>query len=196
MHSFENRAVGFAFTGSFCTMRSALDAMRTLAEMNVQLTPIFSPAAASIDTRFGKAADFCAEAEAIAGRPGIYTIGQAEPIGPRRLLDALIVAPCTGNTLAKLAQGITDTSVTMACKAHLRNGRPLLLAIASNDALSAGAKNIGMLLSRRHIYFTPFGQDDPIKKPTSLIADFALIPDALAEALAGRQMQPLFCMHS
>ena len=143
------------------------------------------------DSRFGDAAGFQARIEKICGRPIIQTIPQAEPIGPKKLLDALVIAPCTGNTIAKLANGITDTTVTMAAKAHLRNSRPVILAVSTNDGLSANGKNIGELMNRKNIYFVPFGQDDPVHKPCSLVADFALIGPTIHEALEGRQIQPV-----
>ena len=146
---------------------------------------------AATDTRFGNAHDFMREMERICGRRVIATVEQAEPIGPKGLLDVLVICPCTGNTLAKLANGITDTAVTMAAKAHLRNSRPLVLAPSTNDWLSALAGSIGVLLNRKYIYFVPFGQDDPEKKPTSLVADFSLVADAAQAALEGRQLQPL-----
>ncbi|MGI6169472.1 MAG: dipicolinate synthase subunit B, partial [Christensenellales bacterium] len=153
--------------------------------------PIVSGAVAQTDTRFGKAADFISRITAITGRAPITTIADAEPIGPQRLLDILVVAPCTGNTLAKLANGITDTSVTMACKAQLRNLSPLLIALSTNDGLSANAPNLGAMLNRRHVYFVPFGQDDPQKKVHSLTADLEKLPEALHAALEGNQLQPL-----
>lgn len=153
--------------------------------------PIVSESAASTDTRFGSAADFLKTVETAAGRSAIRCIRDAEPIGPKKLLDALVIAPCTGNTLAKLSGGVTDSTVTLAAKAHLRNGRPVLLAIASNDALAGNAENIGRLLARKHYYFVPFGQDDPEGKPCSLVADMNQLRPALEAALQGRQLQPL-----
>lgn len=182
--------IGFAMCGSFCTFEKAMSAMEELAAQH-RITPIFSAAACETDSRFGKAADFIARAEAICKSPVLRTIAQVEPIGPKKLLDALVIAPCTGNTLAKLANGIADGPVTMAAKSHLRNGRPLILALATNDALGAAAENIGRLLARRHIYFVPFGQDDPAGKPNSMIAHFPLLPQTLQAALGGVQLQPL-----
>ena len=182
--------IGFALCGSFCTYNQVMPVMELLSR-DYDLTPIFSHAAATIDTRFGSAADHIAQATEICGKKPLTTIAQAEPIGPQKLFDALIIAPCTGNTLAKLAHSIADTPVTMAAKSHLRNGRPVILAISSNDALGGGAENIGKLLVRKHIYFVPFGQDDPIGKPTSMIADFTRIPQTLECALEGKQVQPL-----
>ena len=168
--------------------------MEALEEIRARwrnVVPIVSEHTAATDTRFGKAHDLMREMERICDRRVISSIQAAEPIGPKQLLDLLIIAPCTGNTLGKLAAGITDTSVTMAAKAHLRNGRPLLVALSTNDGLSTSARSIGELLSRKNIYFVPFGQDDPAQKPTSLIADFSLTADAAQAALEGRQLQPI-----
>ena len=182
--------IGFALCGSFCTFEKAFPAMEALANAH-DVTPIFSTAAYETDTRFGAAADHIARAESICGKKVIHTIAQAEPIGPKKLLDALIIAPCTGNTLAKLAHSIADGPVTMAAKSHLRNGRPVLIALSTNDALAGAAENIGRLLAKKHYYFVPFGQDDPSGKPTSMIADYALLPAALDAALEGWQLQPI-----
>ena len=190
----EKRRLGFALTGSFCTYDKVFPLLRELAR-DYEVTPIFSAAAAATDSRFGLAQDFMSEAEAICGRPALTTLREVEPIGPKKLLDLLLVAPCTGNTLAKLAAGIADGAVTMACKSQLRNGRPLVLAISTNDGLGAAAENVGRLLARKHVYFVPFGQDDPAGKPTSLVADFSLAPAALAAALRGEQVQPLLLGH-
>jgi dipicolinate synthase subunit B len=165
--------------------------MRRLRETGASVVPILSEHACSIDTRFGAAEEWRGRVEALCGRPAIHTIQDAEPIGPKALLDILIVAPCTGNTLGKLACGVTDSCVTMACKAHLRNGRPVVLAVSTNDGLSASAKNIGELLTRRGIYFVPFGQDDPDGKPRSLVADLERLPETLEHALKGEQIQPI-----
>ena len=162
-----------------------------MKEAGWDLYPIMSPITYETDTRFGKAADFRARIEEICGREIIHEIKDAEPIGPKKLLDIMVIAPCTGNTMGKLACGITDTPVTMAAKAHLRNARPLLIAPATNDALSASAKNIGALLNCKNIYFVPLGQDDAIKKPTSMIADFTQIGTAMEAAMEGRQLQPI-----
>ena len=183
--------IGFALTGSFCTFDKALEAAQQVRDRFGDLIPIASANAAGLDTRFGTAADFMGRLEAIAGRPALRTLTEAEPIGPKKLLDALVVCPCTGNTLAKLAAGIADTPVALAVKAHLRNGRPVVLAVSTNDGLAAAAKNIGLLLDKKHLYFVPFGQDDPVKKPSSLVADFSRTADAVAAALAGQQLQPV-----
>ena len=183
--------VGFAFCGSFCTFSQAMEALGRVRARYGDVTPIVSEASAVTDTRFGRACDFTAEMERICGKPVIDSIARAEPIGPKGLLDVLVICPCTGNTLAKLANGIADTAVTMAAKAHLRNGRPVVIAMASNDGLAAGARNIGELLVRKHYYFVPFGQDDPVKKPCSLVADFSKLSETVDAALQGMQIQPL-----
>ena len=183
--------IGFAFCGSFCTHQSVLQAYLRLADTYEQIVPILSEHAASIDTRFGTAEHFLWEIETAAGRPAIRTLAEAEPIGPKKLLDLLIIAPCTGNTLAKLAHGVTDSVVTLAAKAHLRNNGPILLALATNDALAGNAENIGKLLARRNYFFVPLRQDDPAGKPCSLVADMTKIEEAAQAALQGRQLQPL-----
>lgn len=187
----EQVRVGFAFCGSYCTYGGAMAALERVQARYGDVTPIVSERSADTDTRFGSAHDFMREMERICDRRVVDTIQKAEPIGPQRLLDVLVVCPCTGNTLAKLACGMTDGAVTMAVKAHLRNGGPVVLAVATNDALAASAKNIGELMARKGFYFVPFRQDDPEKKPTSVVADFSLVPDAIGAALEGRQLQPL-----
>ena len=182
--------VGFAMCGSFCTYAKVFPVMEALAAQ-YRVIPIFSDAARGIDSRFGSAKEHWQLAERICGTSPLHTIDQVEPIGPKKLLDALIIAPCTGNTLAKLAHSIADTPVTMAAKSHLRNGRPVLIAVSTNDALAGAAENIGKLLGKKHYYFVPFGQDDPENKPTSMVADFSQIPKALDAAFAGKQLQPL-----
>lgn len=182
--------IGFAMCGSFCTYSEVFPVMELISR-DYQVIPIFSNAAYTIDSRFGTAGEHIRTATEICGTEPLHTIGQAEPIGPKKLLDALIIAPCTGNTLAKLAHSIADTPVTMAAKSHLRNGRPVIVAVSTNDALGGAAENIGKLLARKHYYFVPFGQDDPVKKPTSMVADFSKIPQALESALEGRQLQPM-----
>lgn len=183
--------VGFAFCGSFCTYAKALEALERVKAKYGDVTPIVSPSGVDTDTRFGSAHDHLREMERICGRPVLDSIAKAEPIGPRGLLDVLVVCPCTGNTLGKLACGITDTAVTMAAKAHLRCGGPVVLAVATNDGLAASAKNIGALLDKKHVYFVPFRQDDPAEKPTSLVADFSLVPETIDAALRGEQLQPV-----
>jgi len=182
--------VGFALCGSFCTYASVFPVMAELAKKH-RVIPIFSQSAYTLDSRFGTAQSHIDRATAICGQPPLHTIPEVEPIGPKKLLDALVIAPCTGSTLAKLAHSIADTPVTMAAKSHLRNGRPILLAVSTNDALAGAAENIGKLLCRRNFYFVPFGQDDPIKKPTSMVADFSKLPQALEEMMDGRQIQPI-----
>ena len=183
--------IGFAVCGSFCTHSKAIETLEQVRARWRNVVPIVSECTAATDTRFGKAHDLMREMERICDRRVIDSIQAAEPIGPKQLLDLLIIAPCTGNTLGKLAAGITDTSVTMAAKAHLRNGRPLLIAPSTNDGLSTSAASIGELLRRKNIYFVPFGQDDPKGKPTSLAADFSLVAEAAQAALEGRQLQPI-----
>ena len=187
----ENKTVGFAICGSFCTHAKAMEALEQVKARFERVVPIVSQVVADTDTRFGKAHDLMREMERICDHRVITTIKGAEPIGPQKLLDLLIIAPCTGNTLGKLAAGVTDSSVTMAAKAHLRNERPVLIAPSTNDGLSASAASIGALLPRKYIYFVPFGQDDFEKKPTSLVANFSLVADAAQAALNGTQLQPL-----
>ena len=182
--------VGFALCGSFCTYDRIFPMMERLTK-SYDIIPIFSQSAYTTDSRFGTADDHIAKAEAICGKPPLHTLAEVEPIGPKRLLDALVIAPCTGNTLAKLAHSIADGPVTMAAKSHLRNGRPVVVAISTNDALGGAAENIGKLLARKHYFFVPFGQDDAFGKPTSVVADFSKIPQTLEQALEGRQLQPL-----
>ena len=183
--------VGFAFCGSFCTLQQAVPALERAKARYGDVTPIVSETVAATDSRFGPAHEYMREMERICGRRVIDSIPKAEPIGPKKLLDVLVICPCTGNTLAKLANGVTDTAVTMAAKAHLRNGRPVVLCPATNDGLAASARNIGALLDKKNVYFVPFRQDDPAKKPTSLVADFSKVEDTIDAALAGRQLQPV-----
>lgn len=187
------KRIGFAITGSFCTFRKVLDRLEELAKTGADITPIMSETSYSTDTRFGSAEGFIKRIEDICKKPVISNIKLAEPIGPQALLDLLVIAPCTGNTIAKLANGIADSSVTLAAKAHLRNGRPILIAVSTNDGLGNAAKNIGMLLNSKNIYFVPFGQDDCENKPNSLVANMALIPEACRMALEYRQLQPILC---
>lgn len=183
--------IGFALCGSFCTFEAALAQMEQLKKTGADVTPIFSEQAYETDTRFGTAESFRKRAEAVTGKEIIHTIVQAEPIGPKKMFDLLLVEPCTGNTLGKLANGITDTAVTMACKSHLRTARPLLLAVSTNDALSGSAKSIGALMSRSSIYFVPMRQDNPAEKPRSIVADFPKTEQAIRSALNGKQLQPI-----
>lgn len=182
--------IGFAMCGSFCTFDQVFPVMEEVAKYHTVI-PIFSGISYTTDSRFGTHGEHIDMAEKICGRHVLHTIEQVEPIGPKKLLDALIIAPCTGNTLAKLAHSIADGPVTMAAKSHLRNGRPVIIAVSTNDALAGAGENIGKLLSRKHYYFVPFGQDNPEKKPTSMVADFTKIPETLAAALEGRQIQPV-----
>lgn len=182
--------IGFALCGSFCTYAKVFPVMELLTR-DYQVIPIFSSTSYTIDSRFGSAKEHLAAAREICGTEPLHTIAQVEPIGPKKLFDALVIAPCTGNTLAKLAHGIADGPVTMAAKSHLRNGRPVVVAVSTNDGLAGAAENIGRLLARKHYYFVPFGQDDAAGKPTSLVADFAQIPQTLDAALEGRQIQPI-----
>ena len=183
--------IGCAMTGSFCTFRAAFDAWRALRATGAELIPILSFNAGSLDNRFYTAADARQILTEICGHEILDSIPAVEPIGPKKLLDLLIVAPCTGNTLAKIAAGITDTPVALAVKSHLRNNRPVLLAISTNDALSGSAQNIGKLMNTKNIYFVPFCQDDPEKKPASAVARFELLPESANLALRGRQIQPI-----
>ncbi len=184
--------LGFAMCGSFCTLKSAIEHMKNLKKFGYDIIPIMSFNASSIDTRFGKAEDFNNEVAEISGKNIIKTIKEAEPIGPKNMVDALIVAPCTGNTLAKISNAITDTPVTMAVKSQLRVNKPVILTLATNDALSASAQNIGKLLNIKNIFFVPMKQDDPENKPNSLVADFDLIPQSIELAIKGKQKQPVF----
>ena len=177
--------------GSFCTHARAMAALEQVRARWRNVVPIVSECTAATDTRFGNAHDLMREMERICDHRVISTVKAAEPIGPQKLLDLLIIAPCTGNTLAKLAHSIADSPVTMAAKSHLRNGRPVLLAVSTNDALAGAAENIGKLMARKHYYFVPFRQDSWEKKPTSMVADFSLIPDAAEAALDGQQIQPI-----
>ncbi|MDI9514486.1 MAG: dipicolinate synthase subunit B [Clostridiaceae bacterium] len=183
--------IGFAVTGSFCTISEAIIELERLAFLGVEVYPILSTAVATTNTRFGRADDFRRRIEMVTGKDCIDTITDAEPIGPKKMLDLIVVAPCTGNTLSKIANGITDTPVTMAVKASLRNQKPVVLAIATNDGLGANGKNIGTLLNTKNVFFVPFGQDDPEKKNNSLIARFGLIVPTIELALEGKQIQPV-----
>ena len=191
MEELKGIRVGFAMCGSFCTFSQCFEALEKLVGLGCIPVPIMSFNAYDTDTRFGRAADHAARLESLCGRPVIHTIPDAEPIGPKGMTDIMLVANCTGNTLAKLAQSITDTPVTMAVKSHLRGSKPVVLNIATNDALAGSAKNIFSLINYKNYYFVPFLQDDPIKKPFSLMGDFSLIPSSLSAALSGIQLQPV-----
>lgn len=183
--------IGFALCGSFCTISKAMEQMRLLQEKGAQILPILSETVSATDTRFGTAKQLKQDIFDITGVTAIDTVKGAEPIGPKGLLDALVIAPATGNTIAKIAGAVTDTAVTMAAKATLRNEKPVVVCTATNDGLGASAKNIGILMAMRGIYLVPLRQDDPVKKPTSVVADFSQLLPTLREALAGRQIQPL-----
>lgn len=184
--------VGFALTGSFCTFDRAIKQMEHLIEHGYDVFPIMSVWARKLDTRFGNSEDFVHRIETICNREVMDTLVKVEPIGPKKMLDILAIVPCTGNTLAKITYGITDTPVAMAVKSHLRNLRPVLLGVSTNDALGASAKNIGQLLNTKNIYFLPMAQDDPQNKPRSVIAKFDRLEEAIEDALQGRQIQPIF----
>lgn len=184
--------IGYALCGSFCTFKESVEVLINLKNIYSEIVPIMSYNAYNTDTRFGKSEDWVRNIEEICGKKVIHSIEDAEPLGPKITLDALVISPCTGNTLAKLANGITDTPVCMAAKAHLRSDRPLIIALASNDAMSANLGNLGTLLTRKNIYFVPMKQDEPIKKPHSLVADLSLVPKTLEDALYGKQTRKLF----
>ncbi len=188
---YKDMKIGFALTGSFCTFTRILEVMRGLNDAGADIYPIFSKNVSEMDNRFWKSREFIAKVQEITGRQGIFTIQEAEPIGPKGYLDVLVIAPCTGNTMAKLAAGITDTPVLMAAKAHLRNEKPLIIAVSTNDALGMNLKNIGLLMNTKNIYFVPFGQDDYIKKPLSLVAHMEEIPETIEAALKRKQLQPV-----
>lgn len=187
----ENITLGYAFCGSFCTVKRSLQALEELSRLNIKIKPIMSDIVYTTDTRFITADELKTKVVALCNEPIIHTIVGAEPIGPKNLLDAIVVAPCTGNTLSKIALGITDTPVTMAVKAHLRNNKPVVLGIATNDALGATAKNIGLLHNTKNIYFVPYSQDDPHSKTNSLVCNFSLIKETVEQALEGRQLEPV-----
>lgn len=184
--------IGYAICGSFCTVAESVRILEELSKNeDIKIIPIMSEIVYHSDTRFGKAADLIEKVEKLCNRPVIHDIPSAEPIGPKNLLDIIVVAPCTGNTAAKIALGITDTPVTMAVKAHLRNNKPAVIGLATNDALGASSKNIGLLQNTKNIFFVPYGQDDPYSKNNSLVCDFKQIPQTLEAALEGRQLQPI-----
>lgn len=191
MNEFNGKRIGFAMCGSFCTFAKAFAQLERLLAMGAEVTAIMSFNAAYIDTRFGRSQEHIERLEGLTGKRVLRTIAETEPVGPKKMFDALVIAPCTGNTMAKLAVGVIDTPVTMAAKSHLRNGSPLIIALSTNDGLSGSAKNIGTLLNYRNIYFVPFSQDDPAAKPRSLSADFGLISDTIVSALGGKQLQPI-----
>ena len=188
---FKGLRIGYAMTGSFCTFSRSFEQAEKLAEMGAELLPVMSENAATVSTRFGNAGDNLKRLRDIAGREVITSVAAAEPIGPKDLTDIMVVAPCTSNTAAKLASSVTDTAVTMAVKSHLRSGKPVLLAIASNDSLMGSAKNLGELFNRKHYFFVPMVQDDWEKKPASLVAEFSLLPKAIEAALNGIQLRPI-----
>ena len=183
--------IGFAITGSFCTFDRILVEIKKVIDAGYNVVPIFSFAVANTDTRFGTAADFRRKITELTGKEPVDSLVLAEPLGPKGAIDIMVVAPCTGNTLAKIAQAITDTPVTMAVKAHFRNNKPCVIAISSNDLLGINFRNLGSLMSMKNLYFVPFGQDDPLKKPKSLISDYSLILPVIEKAAAGEQLQPL-----
>lgn len=187
----KQRVIGFAITGSFCTYEKIKEVVRKLVEEGNRVIPIFSNSAQTVNCRFGDARDFIIEIQEITGERGIFTLQEAEPIGPKAFLDAMVIAPCTGNTIAKLCAGITDTPVLMAAKAHIRNEKPLVIAVSTNDALGANFKNIGQLMNTKNMYFVPFGQDDPVKKTKSLVAHWDRISETIEDAVKGKQIQPV-----
>ena len=189
--NFSKLTIGYGITGSFCTFSKSKKAVEKLMTLGAKVIPIFSYHVQEMDTRFGDAKAYIEEICAITNSKGIYSIQEAEPIGPRNLLDVMVIAPCTGNTAAKLWNGIVDTPVLMAAKAHMRNGNPLVLAISTNDALGNCFKNIGNLMNMKQIYFVPFGQDDYVKQPNSMVADLEQLPETIRMALDGKQIQPV-----
>lgn len=190
-YNFQGKSIGIGFTGSFCTYEKVFHALEELKQTGASLLPVFSDHAATIDSRFGNSQEFLARARELTGKEPITTIPQAEPIGPKGLMDILVIAPCTGNTLSKLANGISDTPVLMAAKSHLRNNRPLVISLSTNDALGMNLKNIGILLNTKNIYFVPFGQDNFEAKPNSMTAFTELLPETIACALNYQQIQPV-----
>jgi len=185
------KTIGFGLTGSHCTLSRVFVLLEELVRLGADVVPVVSEAVATTATRFGTPDDWLGELRRVTGKEPLRTISEVEPFGPEKRLDIMVVAPCTGNTLAKLANGITDTPVTMACKAHLRNQRPVVLSISTNDGLGMNARNLGVLLNTRHVYFVPFGQDNPEVKPNSLDSDLGQLVPAVEAALEGRQVQPL-----
>lgn len=190
-HSLDNKNIGIGITGSYCTYKKVFNELKRLSEANTNLYTIFSDNASKTDSRFGNHKEFLNLAKELSNKEPITTITDAEPIGPKSMFDVLVIAPCTGNTLSKLANGISDTPVLMACKAHLRNNKPLVICLCTNDALGMNLKNIGILLNTKNIYFVPFGMDDYISKPNSMTAHVDLLQDTIVKALQGRQIQPV-----
>lgn len=191
VYNFQGKSIGIGFTGSFCTYEKIFHALEDLKRTGASLLPVFSEHAATLDSRFGTSAEFLERARKLTGKEPIVTIPQAEPIGPKGLVDIMVIAPCTGNTLSKLANGISDTPVLMAAKSHLRNNRPLVISLSTNDALGMNLKNIGILLNTKNIYFVPFGQDNFQAKPNSMTAFTELLPETIACALNFQQIQPV-----
>ncbi len=189
--SLKNIKIGFALTGSFCTFEKTIEQMKKLVKLGAEVIPIMSYNSYNLDTKFGTASEHINKIKQITNKDIIHTIQEAEPIGPKKMTDIMLIAPCSGNTIAKLANGITDTPVTMAAKSHLRNQKPLVIAISTNDALSGSAENIGKLLNKKNYYFVPFRQDNPITKPTSLVFDANMIQETLEKALELEQLQPI-----
>ncbi len=185
------KQIGYALTGSFCTFRATIQEMKKLVKLGANLVPIMSFNSYQLDTKFGKAKDFIQEIETLTGNKIIHTIQDAEPIGPKKMFDILLVAPCSGNTMARLSYDIIDTPVAMAVKSHLRNDRPVVIGISTNNGLSGAAENIGRLLNRKNYYFVPFKQDNPITKPRSIVCDFTYIQKTLEYALEGEQIEPI-----
>ena len=190
-HEFEGLNIGIAITGSYCTYEKVFTSIKDLTETKANLYTIFSANASATDSRFGESAEFLKTALDLTGKDPILTIPDAEPLGPKGILDILVIAPCTGNTLSKLANGISDTPVLMAAKSHLRNNKPLVISLSTNDALGMNLKNIGILLNTKNIYFVPFGQDSYQTKPNSMIAHVELIPKTIQMAMLGKQIQPV-----
>ncbi|WP_075721145.1 dipicolinate synthase subunit B [Roseburia sp. 499] len=191
IYNFQGKSIGIGFTGSFCTYEKVFHALEELKQTGASLLPVFSVHAATLDSRFGTSLEFLERARKLTGKDPITTIPQAEPIGPKGLMDIMVIAPCTGNTLSKLANGISDTPVLMAAKSHLRNNRPLVISLSTNDALGMNLKNIGILLNTKNIYFVPFGQDNFKAKPNSMTAFTELLPETIAHALNHQQIQPV-----
>ncbi len=194
-YSFNGKNIGIAMTGSYCTYKSAFSCIEKLKETGANLFSIFSYQASTTDSRFGTHDEFLKKMEELTGKKPILTIPDAEPIGPKSMLDILVIAPCTGNTLSKLANGISDSPVLMAAKSHLRNNKPVVISLSTNDALGMNLKNIGILLNTKNIYFVPFGQDNYKTKPNSMIAHVDLLPDTIAQALQYKQIQPVIQSH-